>query len=649
MIKLIRNNQKKFLAGGGVVLMITFIAGYGGTPRNGREGPVDHEVGKVDGKPVMASDLGAAERELTAVNQYVRRFDPRQTNGQPESLLERAFGRDVASNLLHRPELFVLLRREALNAGVVPSPVAAQQYMDDYLGGTAADGTTVDVPSPDSDTYKVIEDGVTDLMTVASYYGRVTAALKASSPAVDRALATVRQSIQLTLVPVPAEKFKALVPPPAPAALAEQFKKYADVAPGHPDASNPFGFGYRVPMLARLQYLRLSRDAVEKTIVAGKSDYDWEVDARKLYYAHPDQFAVSPPTTRATDVPGPAVTPPFEKVRDQALKSLRDPQVQALQDQVQQYLTSTLARDFAAYQSAITAGGSAPATAAGPAYDSPAYLPAVATAADAQFHVKVEAVTTDPLSPQQLQDLPHLGTAYAAVSSATVADGSLPGYVSDRSIAYLGSGDPKPPAATAELLRPSPAFTEAAGDAVDVIRLSDVQPSHPPAGLDAVRDAVSGDVTLAAAFDLAKAQADSLTAAAATGALPITAVSAGLNPIATQPLSMDDVSVDGLNPPLGDAAHDFLTQAYGLLGSFDPLKNPHPATSITLPGQRRVIVAQLTFVNARWSPADYYQSRMEMAAELQHDQANAARVGWFGADAITQRTGYKPDVAPSGS
>ena len=647
MIKLIRNNQKKFIAGTGIILMVTFVVGYGGTPRNGREGPVDHEVGRVGGKAVMASEVGGALREMRAVEQYCRQPDPRHIGDRSASLLEAALGSDAAANhLMRQPELFVLLRREALAAGVTPNPTQAQGEMDEYLGGTATDGAPVEPPSTDSDTYALIRDGVTDLLTVANHFARVTSALKPSRPAVDRTMASRGQSIQLTLVPVPADRFNTQLPLPTPQQMDDQFKRFADVARDAPTASNPFGFGYRVPRLARLQSLRLSRDAVEKAVIATKSDYDWEVDARKLYHAHPEQFATAPPTTRPTDVPGPAVTPPFEKVRDDALRSIRDPLVQALQDQVQQSLTATLARDFQAYQAAPPDG--VPQTPAGPAYDGPGYLRAVAAQAEAQFHVHVDAGGTDPLSPEQMTTLPHLGTAYAALASST-ADASLPGYVSERVTAYLTAGDPKPRAAEVELLRPSPVFTEAAGDAIDIVRLSDVKPSHPAADLDAVRAAVEADVNTAAAYGLAKAQADGLVTAAATGTLQSAAAAARITPIATQPLSIQDVAIDGLVPPLGDATHDFLTQAFGLLDTFDPVRNPHPVKVIELPAQRRLIVAQLTFVNARWTPNDYYAFRVGAADVLRREQTTAANLSWFRPEAVLQRTGYKPAASSSGS
>ncbi len=643
MIKLIRNNQKIFIAAIGIFAMISFVVGFGGTGGTGRLGPVERELGRAGGKALTNTDAAAAHAELAAVDAYARGFNLRQTGGQSASVLDAYLGRDVAKNVLERPELFVLLRREALAGGAVPNPQQAQEVMDDHLGGTAKDGAPVDPPSPDSDNYALIREGIGDVVLVANYYDRVTAALKPSRPAVDRALAAADQTIQLSVVPLPANPITA--PAPTPQQLDAQFKAYADTAPGRPDAGNPFGFGYRVPVRTRLQYLHLTRAAVEAAVAATKADYDWEVAGRKLLLEHPEQFAVSPPTTRATDTPGPAATPPYEKIHDQVLHALRDPLVQALQDQVQQFLATTMARDFATYQSAVAGGGAAPASPLGQPYDTGSYLVALTAAAKKQFGVQVDFIQTDDLTAAQLQDS-ALGRATGAVAAGPGGgDGSLDGYVADRALAFLAAATPKPPAAVAELMRPSPAFTEGAGDTVDLVRLSSVSTAAAAASLDAVRSAVENDVRSATAYATAKAEADRLAAAPPASMLAL-AAAAGHPAIATKPLSVQDATVDSVEPPLGDAAPDFLTQAFTLLDRYDPARNPYPTTVIAVPTQHRLFVAQIAFVTARWTPADYGLARLSAAFELQRLATNAARLGWFAPEAIVDRTGYKP-AAPN--
>ena len=646
MLKLIRNNQKKVLAGAGVVLMISFVAGYGGSGGRGRQTDRQFGTATVGRRDVLASEVAGAQQELQAVGQFTRQFDPSGANGYAGvSLLDRWFGRNVAGLLVRRPELFVLLRREAAAAGPGPDPQQVQSQLDQSLIGP--DGQPGG-PAADSDEYAALKAGVGDLLLVAEHFARVTTAFKASRPAVDHALGTVAQQVQLNLVPVPAAAFDAAVTPPSQDQLAVQFHKYAAVSPGRADATagNPFGFGYRVPRRVTLQYLRVSRDAVEKAVAATKSDYDWDVAARKAYYAQPDRFTPpTPATTNPSATPPPKLPPqPYAQVRDQAIHLVRDPLVQQLQDRVQQFLAATLARDYDPYATAVRAGKPAPATPLGVPYDGPGYMLAVATAAGTKYNAHVDSDQTPPMSIEAVAGLPGVGTARAGLASSTTAgdDGSLRGYVADRAKAFLDHPEPRADAATGDLMRPSPVFTETGTDTVDVARVTSVTPSAPAADLDAVRTTVETDCRLAAAYDLAKAKADRLVAVAHDGpAMAAVADAAGLRPIPTQPLTLESTTIDGLNPPLADAATEFMTAAFGLLDGYDPVRNAHPAKVIPIPAQHRLIVAQLQFVNARWSAANYYQFRLDAAARLREDQATIARQEWFSPDAIVNRTGFK--------
>ena len=642
MFKLIRDNQKKVLAGVGVVLMISFVGGYGGGGGRSRQSDRQFGTATVGRRDVLASEVVGAQQELQAVNQYTRQFDPSGASGYAAvSLVDRVL-RQAAGPILRRPELFALLRREAAVAGPGPDPQQVQSVLDASLAGP--DGQP-NGPAPDSDEYAALRAGVGDLILVGEHFARMASAFKASRPAVDHMLGTDDQQVQLNLVPVPAAAFDAAVTPPSQDQLAAQFHKYAAVSPGRPDAGNPFGFGYRVPRRVTLQYLRLSYDAVEKAVAATKSDFQWDVAARKVYYAQPERFTPPlPPTTSPAINPPPKLPPqPYPQVRDQAIHIVRDPLVQQLQDQVQQFLSAALARDYEPYAAAVRDGHPAPATPLGIAYDGPGYLLAVATAAEAKFKVHVDTDQTPPLSVEAVANLPGIGTARAGPASSATAggDGSLAGYVADRAEAFLDHPEPRTPAATADLMQPSPAFNETATDTLDLARVTSVTPSAPAADLDAVRSAVDTDCRLAAAYALAQAKADRLVAVAHDGTMAAVADAAGLRPIPTQPLTLQTTAVDGLKPPLADAAADFMTAAFGLLDGYDPARNPHPAKVIPVPAQRRLFVAQLQFVNARWTPADYYRYRLGAAARLRDNQANVARQEWFSPDAIVDRTGFK--------
>src|SRR5437764_409360 len=139
MFKYIRKHQKKFLAFFGVALMITFVVqtGYSrGGPGNGRH---DTVVANTSGdKPIMASEIEQARHEWGAVTDYVRL--PFNIPGSYTSIalaissIQDLYSMDqykfkaaqqqgmALAELVHQsPEFFVLLRREARDAGARPN------------------------------------------------------------------------------------------------------------------------------------------------------------------------------------------------------------------------------------------------------------------------------------------------------------------------------------------------------------------------------------------------------------------------------------------------------------------------------------------------------------------------------------------------
>ena len=645
MIKVIRDNEKKVVAIVGVLLMISFVA-VGRSGSGSGAGRNDVAVGSVaGGKPLMASEVNAIGQEVQAVEHYTRRSmygGASGLGGQQISLVGALLG-EMAPLVTQRPEVLALLRREAAAAGIVPDPARAQSTMDEWF--SAGGGAGVELPAADTDEYALIHNGVTDLYTVVDNFNRVAAALKTSQPAVEHALASVGQTVQLNLVPVDADALAATVPPPTPAQLDEQFKKYAAVAADRADpATDPLGFGYRQPVRTTMQYVRLPHAAVEQAVAATKSDYEWKVAALKVYYAHPEQFAAEGATTR------PAGGPPTDAVRDQALHQIRDPLVQSLQDQVQQYLVATLAQEAAAYTAAAKDGKPAPATSLGQPYDRFDYLRSLAAAVQSKFKVHVDVDELKGLSTtKDVPALPGFGRASVGAGGSTSAnsDGRLPEYVMDRASAYLAATKTAgpTPAVMADLLQPSPAFVEATGDAIDIIRLASIQPDAPAANLDAVRPAVEADCRTAAAYERAKADADQLATAARAGKLADAAKAGGRTVLLTQPLTSRDVSIDGLRPPLGDAAPEFMRQAFALLSHYDPAKDAHPVVVIATPAQRRLFVAQLWSVT--WTGGEHYQARLEAAAALRQQLAGRARINWFSPSAVISRTGFKSSRSTS--
>jgi hypothetical protein len=257
MIKLLRKHQKKALAFCGVVLMVTFAmtSNTNRTPT----GPKPLQIGKWNGGPIYNTDLAQARQEWIALKRYVAFTMRNRYTGQEEqhSIVESVFPAAAITEIEQKPELFMLLRLEALDANVQINKDELEDIMTNHYAGPTG---------PDDDTREFTEDAVADLLRIVGNFNRLAGDVKISQPQRDLELAKVGQNIQLSVVELSASRFASKVAAPPTQAITAQFAKYGNVDPGKPDAGNPFGFGYRLADRVKLQYVQIDRGAAEKVV-----------------------------------------------------------------------------------------------------------------------------------------------------------------------------------------------------------------------------------------------------------------------------------------------------------------------------------------------------------------------------------------------
>ncbi len=354
----------------GVVLMISFVVGFGGGGA-ARPGAVERELGRAGGH-AGHHDRGRRGPRRAGGRHPVR---PAVRPADDPGRAGVAAGRAAQAGRGGEPGRPARAVRAAPPRGgrrgaSCPTPPRPSRSWTRRSAGTPPTARRSTRPAPDCDAYEAVKGGVSDLMMVAGYYARVTAALKPSRPAVDRALADAGQSVQLTLVPLTPTRPSGRRPR-RPAA-GRPVQAYADVAPGRPDAGNPFGFGYRVAA----PHPPAVRPPDPGRRRAGRGRHP---ERLRLGGGRPQAAPGAPRAVRrqpAHDPPDGRARPGRSRRRTsrsatRCCASLRDPLVQALQDQVQQFLATTMARDFAAYQAAVAAGRPAPVAAGGPAVRRP--------------------------------------------------------------------------------------------------------------------------------------------------------------------------------------------------------------------------------------------------------------------------------------
>ncbi len=659
MLKIIRNNEKKFLAGFTILLTLTFVVTSGTGRGNGRGGAADDRaVGTIGGKDLRASEVNSARAELAAVE--------RNLHFAQDAVYEQRFGadlpfmrlfgfevgHDVIDLLRERPELFAVLRREAEAAGMR----ANSDEVNDAMGPANYYGPK---PEEDADAYNATRQGVADVLAVAQNFDRIAGAAKVSRAAAanaavrgvggSAAAGPAGEQISLNLVNLAAADYLPTTPAPTTQQCQAQFDKFAGTTADHPSPADPFGFGYKYPVRMTAQYVRLTPEAVEAAVTAGRSAYDWEVAAREYYLSHPAEFQLGAAATPygPTTAPVAGAVKAFDAVKDQATKAVTAPLVTALGNQVRQFVTARTTQDWQASQRSATPT----------AYAAPDYLHALAAEAGKRFQGVVLDVVDAPAdqSVKQLDAMPQLLTLRSPDEQ------TLGGVLAQRAVDFLALKDPSDPAVRAVLTKPTPVLTSTyyskavthgidLGEGPVVIgRLVAAQPSQPPPDLAAVRPAVEADCRTAAAYDRAKADADQILAAAKEGRLTAGATAVNRLPVSTAALSYagsPTATVPQLPPEL---AERFVHEAFDqLLAGYVPGKEeqPKPAALIALPDAGRVSVAQLLFVLPTWSAGNLDQSLDAAATAVRQQEIAGITVGWFAPDAIARRLDYKPVKGP---
>jgi hypothetical protein len=625
MIKLIRKHQKKVAAFFGVALMVAFAATSNTNHSN--TGPGKQQIAKMNDGPIYNTDQVEARREWVALTRNVMYDvqDPRTGQMVPRPIVYKYLPESTVNELAQKPEMFLLLLREAIDAGVQPNKDDLADIMTNHY-----------FPQPGTDEDpEVVADGVANLLRISANFSRMASNIKISQPARDLALAKALQKIQLNVVELAASRYSSKVAAPTTQAVQEQFNKYANVDSGKPDAKdNPFGFGYRLADRVKLQYLQIDRAAAEKIVEATKTPYDWDVDARLYYLRHQEEF----PTTQAVTKSGAAATAttrPYEDVRDAALRSVRQPVVDKLVLDVQNKILATLQSDWRTWS---TASG---ATSLAEPYPSYAYLQKLSQTIEAEFKLRVFVTDQDRdfLSATELAALPGIGSS--SVGSVSFADDAM-----DRAKAFLASSGKDASAAKAQLLSASEAEFDQLGN-VYIYRLTDARPAEPAPDVASVAGKIESDLRLEAAYQLAMDQAKTMLTAARAGTLAKAVAGTGLSITDTDPFSiMEPYLGNGIS--LSDGGTKvFIDEAFKLLVGYDPKATQHPTEVIEVPADEKVYVAQLASLKPVWTDANFYLASAEVGQGLQREELAELAQQWLSYDQVVKRTGYQVQSSKS--
>lgn len=488
MLKFFRKYNKWILVIGGGLLMIAFLVPQAlqqiGQAAAGRA------YARYDGGEISPMDAQRAASELR--------------------LLADMLGLEPESLGVEDEEHWLLLVAQARRAGYIGgmsdsfaildrlAREYAQQYVMQMGGQVSIDQAYAQVRSEleqrrlqlsGGGASPAVDRALADLFGVQRLRAAYLGAPKLSSSRALRFAESVLDTARVQAAIVPSDVFSPQAPAPSTAELEAQFLRHRDSDPG-PSAGNEYGFGYRLPVGVKVEWITIDPSAFRDAITLDP------IDVRKRYESRRELYTGDFASERA-------------RVRD----DLANERVSALMTEADQIVRAAGLADVRDYPSRTGGMRELPDD----WRDRRTPLTSIADQVVERFranhgislpHPFVGVEETDWLSPAQFRDLPGLGASFVrdGLRVFALADtlGEIREIQSDES-------------ATARFqvgVLNQPSIDSA--DQRHYFRFLDARAAGAPESLDAVRDAVERDLRRLRAFDTlverAEAVRDSLVA-----------------------------------------------------------------------------------------------------------------------------------------
>ncbi|HUB24712.1 MAG TPA: hypothetical protein VL992_04720, partial [Tepidisphaeraceae bacterium] len=416
MLKLLRKHGKWIMAILGVFLMVIFLLPQrGGGPRR--------DISKVvyayayDNEPVSLLEKQNAEAEVQELTQLTVKY-----NGKDYPLLnELGFAR---ADIVQHPDEFLLLLVAARHMGLQPSADMVQQF--------TANVTNMPMEDEDPQQAQLAHYAIQDLALVRSLLDSVGDVVKVSEPDLEHQAASTLQMVSLNIVDYAAANYMEATTQPSQKQIETQYNKFKDTLAKNASASDPLGFGYKYPNRVKLQYIGVLDADLLDPVVAGEPGYQWQVDARQYYLAHPDEFTEA--ATEPSTLPSAATSRPVSfddlspDTQQKIVKAVQENAVAALDAKITSRLTQQLTADWGEYQTAMSNNQPPPMTQFNCPFNSSAYLPALADSIQNDFHVRprVGLLASSWLSADTLELQEDIGPSI--LTSGPQAGTSFPDY-----------------------------------------------------------------------------------------------------------------------------------------------------------------------------------------------------------------------------
>jgi hypothetical protein len=676
MIKIIRKNQKKFMAVFAVGLMVMFIKGL--VPDTGPGNPAAHAVGMLAGTKVSQIQLNNYTEEW----QFLKRFyvvDPNHPDAEPQPLVVRALGSEQLAGRINQSlsssqstPLYFLLVQEAMREGIVIPSEELQSFLTSYVRP---------LPDAGTDARENLEEAVTHCFMIHRMIDRAAGVIKITRPWQELSLARTAQELSVKFVPVLASSYLSQVPAPTDAQIRNQFDQYSDNIPAQigknpsqfGQKADPLGFGYKIPNRVLVQYIGLSSTDVRAAAVASKSKEDWYVAAYGEFKANRDDYdsRALPPATQPAEPMGPSTQPAaahpteaaprkvdnvdddFALHADLVLDDLYNREAEKLQETILKDINEKMSSGFGSYRDAIAVAGPGgkPAAGLGADYISFKFMQDLAASIRSQYGItpilgNIEQLKTE----EQLAQIPGIGRSVCRISGSNQII-PFPMYATELFQPLLSDAAKNLSVVALALAawQPSNPLEDETRN-VYVYRVSGSDGAHTPPMAD-VREKVISDWKINAAYEkaleashllLSSAQRQGLDAAAAEAHFSSPIVTESFNPVII--LSGEapaTISPLNLTP---DSARELANDALQLL-STAPGGNNRPQLLAELHADRIVPVIELYEAKPVWDSQDKSLYTMRIMEQLQQEQRMPLDAQLCTVQAVSDRLGYQPDAS----
>ncbi len=508
MLKFFRIYSKQLLVGFGSLLMVIFLL-----PAGGNLFAPDYlatPVGNIDGTTWTMRDQRTAGLELTTLA-VIQRSIAGSAHQDPNRVQPPLIQNLSRSPLPGEPLEWMLLVHEAHQHGVFASVAQSQQDLQTLVNSGVKVGRLLFQAQASEELFL---QALRHWRMVNQLRGLIIGQRHPSEPRMKHFARDVRSRAAVEMIAVDANHLMAQAPEPTDEQLKELFEKYRGKNPGE---SEPYGFGYRLDVRVKLEYLRVPLARVRESI---KTE---EVEAQRYYIDHPTEFLPEPEKKddkpvatpegpvpapeKKDDAPKPDPTKPlpYAQVRGRIMDQLTDKAAKTKQQDIVRWISAELTRESRAL----------PATKHGyrdTAAFAPTPLEELAQSAQERFGVLPDVIRIADrwMSLDDLKLEKGFGTSRVEISGRPI---SVRAYI--ESTQELDPAETNRIAATLKLQK-NVASRPLADDEVTgqgdqyLFRLIDVDQPREPKALDEVMDRVKRDAKRLNAYKLLLENRDTL-------------------------------------------------------------------------------------------------------------------------------------------